>query len=142
MPVNVHYNYTAYLIPPKKNLVHLAGQVIHNEQHELGDVNIILTDNPEILDLNRKYLQHDYYTDVIAFPYNKSGPIEGDVFISLDKVHENSIEYSTGFENELIRVIVHGLLHLIGYTDDNTEEKESMHRLEDHYIQSYYLKYR
>ena len=139
MPVNIFYNYSAFPTPSQKSLIHLAQYVLQQQDGEIGQINIIFTDNDEIFSLNAQYLNHHYYTDVIAFYYSRSGPVEGDIFISLDKVDENSKTYNSGFENELIRVIVHGILHLIGYTDNTDEEKEGMHRLEDKYIEHYNL---
>jgi len=142
MPVNIFYNYSAFPTPSQNALIHLAQYVLQQENGETGQINIIFTDNDEIFSLNAQYLNHHYYTDVIAFYYSRSGPVEGDIFISLDKVDENSKTYHSGFENELIRVIVHGILHLIGYTDNTDEEKECMHRLEDKYIEHYNMNLR
>ena len=139
MPVNIFYNYSAFQTPSTNKLIHLTEYILKQENRKPGQVNIIFTDNKEIYSLNAQYLDHYYYTDVIAFYYSKSGPVEGDVFISLDKVDENSKEYHSGFENELLRVIVHGILHLIGYTDKTKEEKEYMHHLEDRYMNHYNL---
>jgi len=137
MGVLIHHNYAAFDLPNDNQLTQLALAVIHQEKEKAGNINIIYTDNPEILELNRKYLNHDYYTDVIAFHYGPTLEVEGDMFISLDKVQENAGEYGVAFEDELLRVTVHGLLHLIGYTDKTDEEKEIMHSLEDRYIRYY-----
>lgn len=82
--------------------------------------------------MNRKYLGHDYYTDIITFDYCEGEVLNGDLFISIDTVRANSEEYGTSFENELNRVIVHGLLHLIGY-DDHTEEDINMMRSKENF---------
>jgi len=142
MPVNIFYNYSAFQTPPDDKLKQLTEDVLLQENRESGQINIIFTNNEEIFALNAQYLNHHYYTDVIAFYYSKSGPVEGDIFISLDKVHENSLEYESGFENEVIRVLVHGILHLTGYTDETNEEKQNMHQLEDRYIEHYNLNLR
>ncbi len=138
MPVNIFFNYSAFQPPPKDKLIQLTKAVLQQENRDAGQINIIFTNNEEIFSLNAQYLNHHYYTDVIAFYYSKSGPVEGDVFISLDKVHENSLEYGSGLEKEVLRVLIHGILHLAGYTDESNEEKENMHQLEDHYIDHYY----
>ena len=103
----------------------------------IGDINIIFCSDNYILDVNMKYLQHDYFTDIITFDYCEGKVLSGDLFISIDSVRENAIEYGTGFEEELHRVIVHGLLHLIGYDDHTPEEEKEIHQKED-----YYLKFR
>ena len=142
MHVNIFYNYSAFHTPPPKKLIKLTEYVLRKEDRKPGQINIIFTDNKEIFSLNVQYLDHYYNTDVIAFYYSKSGPVEGDIFISLDKVDENSKEYQTGFEDELIRVIIHGVLHLVGYTDKTEDEKEYMHHLEDRYMNHYNLELR
>ncbi|MCF8335203.1 MAG: rRNA maturation RNase YbeY [Bacteroidales bacterium] len=139
MPVNIFHKYSKFQTPSKNRLIQLIEAVFYKENQKPGDVNIIFVDNKEILSLNIEYLNHHYYTDVIAFYYTHSGPVEGDIFISLDKVYENSREYETGFENELIRVVVHGILHLMGYTDKTNEGKQQMRQLEDLYIEHYNL---
>ncbi|MBS3807073.1 MAG: rRNA maturation RNase YbeY [Bacteroidales bacterium] len=137
MGVLIHHNYSAFERPNDNHLTRLAHAVLDQEKEQPGDINIIFTNNDEILELNRKYLNHDYYTDVIAFHYGPSMEVEGDVFISLDKVQENARWYEADFEDELLRVTIHGLLHLIGYRDQTEEEKEFMHSLEDKYIDYY-----
>lgn len=141
MPVEVHHNYKAFQTPSANNLIEFAKAILRKENREEGTLNIIFTDNNEILSLNSRYLKHDYYTDVIAFPYSESGTVDGDIFISLDKVYENSIDYNTGFTNELVRVIVHGILHLTGYSDKTVPERQHMHQLEDRYIEFYFLNF-
>lgn len=138
MGVLIHQNYSAFELPGDNQLIQLAHLMIRLEKMVAGDVNIIFTDNQEILELNRKYLNHDYYTDVIAFHYGPGREVEGDVFISLDKVAENAREYGVTFKDELLRVSIHGLLHLMGYTDNTDAEKLSMRKLEDRYIEYYH----
>ena len=94
--------------------------VAESEIRRIGDVNIIFCSDNYILDVNLKYLQHDYFTDIITFDYCENNVLSGDLFISVDSVRENSVFYNTEFEDELNRVMVHGILHLIGY-DDHTE---------------------
>ena len=81
-----------------------------------------------------KYLQHDYFTDIITFDYCEGNVLNGDLFISIDSVKENSEFYKTGFQDELNRVIVHGILHLIGYDDHSEEEIKVMRSKEDYYL--------
>ena len=95
-------------------------EVTSREGCRIGAVSIVFCSDPVILDVNRKYLGHDYYTDIITFDYCEEEVLNGDLFISVDTVCANSAEYGTTFHEELSRVIVHGLLHLIGY-DDHTE---------------------
>ncbi len=95
-------------------------KVAENENCRLGDINIIFCSDPYLLNINLQYLGHDYYTDIITFDYSVKPVVSGDLFISVDSVRDNAAFYKVGFEEELHRVIVHGLLHLIGY-DDHTD---------------------
>ena len=113
--------------------------VAESEIFVLGDISIIFCSDNYILDINQKYLQHDYFTDIITFDYTEGNRISGDLFISIDSVRENSIEYGTGFIDELHRVIVHGVLHLIGYDDHTEEEIEMMRKKENYYLSLFWL---
>ncbi len=108
--------------------------VAHSEARRLGDISIIFCSDQYILEVNRKYLNHDYYTDIITFDYCEGDLLSGDLFISIDSVRENAAFYGTAFENELNRVIVHGVLHLIGYDDHTEEEIAQMRSKEDFYL--------
>lgn len=93
---------------------------------KIGDIAYIFCDDEKILEVNREYLQHDYYTDIITFDYCNDDIISGDLFISLDTVKSNAEEYAESFENELHRVIIHGILHLCGQDDTTDELQEEM----------------
>lgn len=108
--------------------------VAEAEQRNIGDINIIFCSDPYILDINIQYLQHDYYTDIITFDYCEGDVLSGDLFISIDSVRDNSSEFSSSFNDELNRVIVHGLLHLIGYDDHKDEDITVMRSKEDFYL--------
>lgn len=105
-----------------------------SEIKRIGQVNIIFCSDNYILDINQKYLQHDYFTDIITFDYCEGKTLSGDLFISVDTVRENAIFYGTEFDDELNRVIVHGLLHLIGYDDHSEEDQNTMRSKEDYYL--------
>ena len=109
--------------------------VAESESKRLGDVAVIFCSDNYILDVNIKYLQHDYYTDIITFYYCEGNRLSGDLFISVDSVRENASFYGTEFADELNRVIVHGLLHLIGY-DDHTEQDIAVMRAKENYYLS------
>ena len=109
--------------------------VAGSEIRKIGDINVIFCSDNYILDVNMKYLQHDYFTDIITFDYCEGKVLSGDLFISVDSVRENSIEFGTDFGEELHRVIVHGVLHLIGYDDHTEEDKKVMRQKENYYLQ-------
>lgn len=97
----------------------------------LGDINYIFVDDETILSINRRFLGHDYYTDHIGFDYSQADALSGDIYISLDTVRTNAQLFSDTFDNELRRIIAHGLLHLCGLRDKTDKERALMHQAED-----------
>jgi probable rRNA maturation factor len=112
----------------------LIFKLINNENKKLGEISVVLTDNRDILEINRSFLSHHYYTDVITFDTSKRNVISGDIFISIDQVKLNAIKYKTEYNKEIVRVIIHGVLHLVGYNDADESEKFKMRSLEDSYL--------
>lgn len=108
--------------------------VAESEICRIGAISIIFCSDNYILDVNIKYLQHDYFTDIITFDYCEGKTLSGDLFISIDSVKENASFYGADFETELNRVMVHGILHLIGYDDHTDEDKKIMREKEDYYL--------
>ena len=108
--------------------------VAESEIRRLGDINIIFCSDPYILNINIQYLGHDYFTDIITFDYCEGKKISGDLFISVDSVRENAAFYGVDFNEELHRVIVHGVLHLIGYDDHTEDEIKTMRSKENYYL--------
>ena len=104
------------------------------EAKKLGAVSVIFCSDNYLLDVNIKYLGHDYYTDIITFDYCEGSTLSGDLFISVDSVRENASFYGVEFDDELNRVIVHGLLHLIGYDDHSEEDIAVMRSKENYYL--------
>ncbi|MDR2138316.1 MAG: rRNA maturation RNase YbeY [Tannerella sp.] len=98
---------------------------------QMGIVTCLLCKDEKILEVNRQFLQHDYYTDIITFDYSDGDVISGDVYISLDTVRSNSKVYGTAFSEELLRVMIHGILHLCGEHDKTTEEQSKMRLAEN-----------
>lgn len=98
---------------------------------QIGALNFIFCDDDKILSVNRQYLGHDYYTDVITFDYSQGEMLSGDVFISLDTVQSNAVEFLSGYENEFHRIICHAVLHLIGFKDKNEMDSAEMRKNEN-----------
>jgi probable rRNA maturation factor len=112
--------------------------VIGEEKKLSGDINFIFCSDEYLLDLNKTYLRHDTLTDILTFPYAEDKKtLSGDIFISIERVKENASRFRQEFEKELHRVMIHGLLHLIGYSDHGKKEKETMTEREDHYLGKY-----
>lgn len=102
-----------------------------------GDISVVFCDDDYLLSMNKTYLNHDYYTDIISFDYSEKEMISGDLFISISRVKENSQKLNIEFINELYRVIVHGVLHLCGYKDKSKEEIEEMRTKENEMLLLY-----
>ena len=107
------------------------------EGKKVGKINYIFVSDDGLLKVNRDFLQHDYYTDVITFDYVKGKTISADIFVSLPRISENAISHSKDFKSELHRVLAHGLLHLCGYKDKTEEEIREMRNKEDFYLNIY-----
>ena len=114
----------------KRNIKNL----ISNELKKTGEISVVLCSDSYLLEINKQYLKHDYYTDIITFNYCEGNTISGDLFISTERVKENADTFASTFLKELYRVIFHGVLHLIGYNDKTKEEQIEMQRKEDFYL--------
>ena len=105
------------------------------EGFKLKELTYVFCSDAYLLPMNQQYLDHDTYTDIITFDNSeKKGIIEGDIFISIDRIRENALKFNSGEANELHRVIIHGALHLLGYQDKTAEKKKIMTGKEDHYL--------
>lgn len=105
--------------------------VTKKENKEVGEINYIFCSDNYILDVNKKYLNHDYFTDIISFDYSEEKVISGDLFISLDTIKDNADYYNVNYDNELNRVIIHGVLHLLKYNDKTDIEQDLMTKMEN-----------
>jgi rRNA maturation RNase YbeY len=114
-----------------KNVIEINGKSV-------GSINYVFCDNEYLLEFNKKYLNHYYFTDVITFDYNQKEFIAGDIFISIDMVRENSMNHKVDFIEELLRVMVHGILHLLGFGDKNRSEKNKMRQMENKCLEMFF----
>lgn len=106
-------------------------QVAANYGKKVGEINYIFCSDAKILEYNKEYLDHDYYTDIITFDYSMDNHIAGDIYIGIETVSSNAILMALNTEQELFRVIIHGILHLCGYKDKTPKEESIMHEQED-----------
>ena len=132
--INIFFEDTEEFDLSKLNVEANIEKLVNNENKTLGDVNYILCSDAYLLDINRQYLNHDYYTDVISFDYCEDNVISGDIFISVDTVADNAKEYGVTFDKELARVMIHGVLHFVGYNDKSDEEVPIMRTKENQYL--------
>lgn len=102
--------------------------------NSIASLNYYFCDDDAIQNVNKSYLDHDYPTDIITFPYEYM-PIEAEIYISIDTINENAKRFNTNFEQELLRVIIHGLLHMLGLDDKTEEMQKAMTKTEDHYLE-------
>lgn len=133
--VTYHFEDTDFQFKNRKFNNMWLKMVVESEIKKLGQVAIVFCSDNYILDINQRYLQHDYFTDIITFDYCDNNLISGDLFISVDSVKENSLFYGVDFETELNRVMVHGILHLIGYDDHSEEDIKVMRKKENYYLE-------
>ncbi|MDG2342197.1 MAG: rRNA maturation RNase YbeY [Cytophagales bacterium] len=128
----------SFSIPNKKKIRVLIKQLCLSEKKDLSFLNLIFCSDEYLLEINKKHLNHDYFTDVITFDFSEDNKnIEGDVYISVDRVADNAIKYKQEKNSELIRTIIHGTLHLFGYKDKTKKEKEIMTSKENKYLSLY-----
>lgn len=111
--------------------------VFRKEKKKLLSLNYVFCSDKRLLEINRQYLNHDYYTDIITFDLTESDAIEGEIYISVDRVRENAKNLSQTIQNELTRVVIHGALHLCGYEDDTNAQKLLMRKREDRYLKQF-----
>ncbi len=115
----------------KRETANWIKTVTKGYDRKVGEIAYLFCDDEKILEINHTYLQHDFYTDIITFDYSEEDTISGDIFISIDTVRSNAQKYGTHFDEELYRVIIHGILHLCGLNDKTDEEEKGMREAEN-----------
>ena len=131
MPLTFHTEKTEFILKQKRLHKRWIYQWINSHEAVCGELAIIFTSNKYIRLINQKYLNHDYYTDVITFDYGDGNMINGDVFISVEQVEINARSFEEDQDEELRRVMIHGVNHLLGFDDSNDEEREIMRQMEN-----------
>lgn len=125
----------AFNLKDKRKINSWIKKTIEMENFNPGDINFIFCSDTYLLELNKEYLNHHTLTDIITFDSSdEENTISGDIFISIDRIKENAETLNVNFTTELHRVIIHGILHLCGYTDKSKDEKQAMREKEDHYL--------
>jgi probable rRNA maturation factor len=129
----ISYNTDGVKMPniKKREVSSWIKSVAASYDRKVGEVGYMFVNDDKILEVNKEYLGHDYYTDIITFDYDEGDTINGDIVISLDTVRSNSEEQHTEYDNELYRVIIHGILHLCGINDKGPGEREIMEKAEN-----------
>ena len=135
MDSNIYYHSECdFQLKDDESITKWIKNVINAENKELAEINYIFCDDQYLLKKNQEYLKHDTFTDIITFDYTEQNRINADIFISIERVKENAITFAVPFDNELRRVIIHGVLHLMGYKDKSKEDAEKMRNKENFYL--------
>lgn len=131
----ISFNYETDFELANEDLVsNWVSNSIHNEGFKEGEINYIFCDDAYLLDLNIEFLEHDTLTDIISFDYTLGKLISGDIYISIERVKENAKDFDVTFDNELSRVMIHGILHYCGYKDKTEADQSEMRSKENYYI--------
>ena len=139
MSIKIFYYEIEYRLNKSGKARKFIEKVIREENMIEGDLNFIFTNDKNLREINIKFLDHDYNTDVIAFNYNVGNKINGEIYISIDTVKENAFNYVVSLEEEVIRVMIHGVLHLCGYDDKKAREKSRMKSAENNRLKEYLI---
>jgi probable rRNA maturation factor len=132
--INIFFEDIPVLKLPKKKIFEFVKEIILKENYSCGNINIILCKDDFLIKINKQYLRHDYYTDILTFDFSENLIISGDLYISYERIRENASTYNNYVYDELIRVIIHGILHLLGYTDKLKKEIKIMREKENEYL--------
>jgi rRNA maturation RNase YbeY len=137
--IRFFYQLSPFALTRRTELKRFLQTMIRREGKKLQEIRVIFCTDKQLLQINRNYLQHDYYTDIITFPFSEPGaPLEAELYISVDRVHDNARMAGCSFKEELHRVIFHGVLHLCGYNDKSSQQIKQMREREAHYLRLYF----
>lgn len=136
MSIRIFYDELVFRLKRSGKAKKIVREIITKENRIAGDLSFIITNDERLKEINIEFLEHDYYTDVITFNYNEKDIINGEIYISLDRIKENALNYNVSLEAELLRVLIHGVLHLVGYDDNNEGKRSEMRRMEDYWLNS------
>jgi rRNA maturation RNase YbeY len=135
METNIYYHSECdFQLQNEDSISEWLKHAIRLEKKALGEINYIFCDDEYLLKKNQDFLNHDTLTDIITFDYSEENKLSADIFISIERVKENALIFAVPFEKELKRVIIHGILHLIGYKDKSEEEAKTMRSKENFYL--------
>jgi len=132
--INFHYDIEKFKLRDSRLIRKVINRIINEAGLRGGRVDVVMTNDEKVYEINSEFLGHDYYTDIITFNYNKGRIVNGEIYISVDRVKANSDKFSVPVKSEIRRVIFHGFLHLCGYDDSTAEQKKKMSEMEEMYL--------
>lgn len=134
MSIKFYFEESNYNLKERTRLKNWISDTVHSESKKAGKITYIFTSDNYLLKINQQYLSHNYFTDIITFNYCENDIINGDIFISIDTVKNNSTRFDVTMVDELHRVMIHGILHLVGFNDQTNDEKAIMREKENYYL--------
>lgn len=135
--ISFHLEAVSYTVKKKNHIKSVIKTAIADENKKLGEIAFIVCSDDYLHKINQEYLNHDTYTDIITFDYCENDRISGDIFISIERVKENALKFNQNIDSELFRIVIHGVLHLLGYKDKSPKDKKIMTEKEDFYLTLY-----
>ncbi len=138
----ISYNYeTEFELSNEESFSKWISAIIESESKKEGEINYIFCDDEYLLEINQQYLDHDTLTDIISFDYSVGNELHGDIFISIERVRENAVDFNVSFDEELKRVMAHGVLHYCGYKDKTESDEQLMRSKEDEKIKMFHVEH-
>ena len=134
MSIVFNYDIDGFRVRESRKIKSVIKKIISDTERKEGEIRFIFTSDEKILDINREFLKHNYFTDIITFDYDEGNTVSGEIYISIDTVRENSEIYRKRFNDEIHRVIFHGILHLCGFKDKSEPEQKKMRYMEEKYL--------
>ena len=135
--IKFFFNHVQFTLRDRKKIKEFIEHIFKSEKKKIGSLTYVFSTDKHLQALNKKYLKHNYKTDILTFPIVENGLIQAEIYISIERVKKNAKLFNTTFKDELFRVIFHGTLHLCGYKDKNQRQQDVMRQMEDHYLTLY-----
>jgi rRNA maturation RNase YbeY len=137
LSIKIYYDRIKFRLKKTGEIKRFLERVIRDEKRIPGDLKFIFTDDTSLQDINREFLKNRYYTDIISFDYSEGGVINGELYISQEAVRRNAVNYDVKIKEEILRVMIHGVLHLCGYNDNNERNRDIMFSIQEKKVKEY-----